>query len=381
MEHDYDSAQSTQGAASETDCWQDGSKQDCVGKVNEKHLVIDTSAIDERQAAAEINGRIDAVETSMRDFGKHFIQYQQNVLQILGQECQRLDQQMRDQRAQLQGRAQKLVAEAMSSAREDMIREINASFSSTLNSGKCKEEMSTRETASTASEDSEVHGELTRLINEARKDIASMSSDFKVHTSATEKRLASLETDIKAQQNKVKDHSHVGSDELGLPEEKNPSLVRLSQESRLQLEKLTEAAEKLKFPEVSPRPKLREKIAELDEVLRSCTNLIHKAPPACQRSGISPGTPVVSWPTTPDNMTPPVCWSGSPLRIGTPERSGRPQGIRVRASQLHTDLHVDHARGLKIRASSDKSLHPTLPTAQVRPPPGTDVRVSLQQSC
>jgi len=246
-----------------------------------------------RSASDEMDKRFLALETGLRDLGCHIIKCQEDVTGILVQECSRLTQQMQEQRDQLQQRTHDQVQKSLSRAREDIFLELHAELKRQLESSpiavtKCRDNASQEDSASgstTASEDWQTTAELFKLTNEIRKELTEVHSVLSLRASATEKRLEEVELGIAAQKKQGTDSTDSAPVDVCIPEQwtqlgRHRSVGSLSPtrptSSLISVEKHINEL----IGQHSPRPRVKQKISEVDEVLERLTTAVTKALPS-----------------------------------------------------------------------------------------------------
>jgi len=186
-------------------------------------------------AEPELRGRVTALETSLRELGTLFVQYQQDVAAILVSECVRMTQQLQETKHKFEGTVHTLVQESLAGIKGQMTQEILE----TLVSAKHREDPAAGETVSTVtSANTDVYAELIRLMRETRTTVLSLQSDLNVHRNLTEGRIGAVETRLELQERKADINSRV------VPPSKEPTILTAGSTSKLS-ESLTSSGQQL----------------------------------------------------------------------------------------------------------------------------------------
>mmetsp|Transcript_52093 Transcript_52093/g.95380 ORF Transcript_52093/g.95380 Transcript_52093/m.95380 type:complete len:489 (+) Transcript_52093:52-1518(+) len=313
---------------------EDSHHKHTIDNGNDKKLIV---VCEDPTEGSNMNKRILALEKALQELGCHFVKYQEDVAGILVEECSRLTQQMNEQKEKIQRRTHEQVQNALSRAREDMLIELNAELKRRLESSplaitKCKENVSRQEMGSTAAtedldmtaeqlrksmnemrkEISEVYAgstaatglvmtaELRKLMNEMRKEINEVHTVLSLRAGATDKRVEALETSAARKQvTDITDNTRV---DVCLADKLNQR-VRSGSGPNVASRSSSQSTRTSRAPSVSsvashsvashvgrqlndlirdhsPRPKLSQKMGEVNAVLESLVTAVSKALPA-----------------------------------------------------------------------------------------------------
>mmetsp|Transcript_37684 Transcript_37684/g.70475 ORF Transcript_37684/g.70475 Transcript_37684/m.70475 type:complete len:461 (-) Transcript_37684:37-1419(-) len=277
-----------------------------VDSVSDKTLIVSIDEPVDKSALDKMDKRVRALETALQQLGGHFVKYQQDVAGILVQECSRLTEHMSETKKKIEKKSQEQINHALSRAREDMMISINVEIKRIIESSlpamaKSKDDLSRQETASTAaSEDLDTIVELKKSMNEMRKEINEVHTVLSLRAGATDKRVEALETSAARKQvTDITDNTRV---DVCLADKLNQR-VRSGSGPNVASRSSSQSTRTSRAPSVSsvashsvashvgrqlndlirdhsPRPKLSQKMGEVNAVLESLVTAVSKALPA-----------------------------------------------------------------------------------------------------
>mmetsp|Transcript_81586 Transcript_81586/g.142242 ORF Transcript_81586/g.142242 Transcript_81586/m.142242 type:complete len:572 (+) Transcript_81586:113-1828(+) len=303
-------------------------------------------------AAPELCSRITTLETSLHELGTHFVKYQEDLVGILAKKFKVFVQQIHVQEDRIQG----LVQEAIRTTKEQMKDELDSTRASTQymsrqesTSGNTKSNWDTftGETASiTASEESEKHEELVKLMLDARRDIDVMYGDIRAHAKVTERRLAALEIGHVSHHQKINDISNSANEEFTFEAKIKPPPLKLPSNVNSTLVK-------------SPRGMKQLSVTEFDPVLQGLMNAVNQC---CRPSG-QPTSVQGTYPITSSlNRT------QSPGRNGLYDAPTRAIGVETTRSNLETAAQTAASKTIATPSMGDRKVNVPVETVRTLSP-------------
>mmetsp|Transcript_110176 Transcript_110176/g.212201 ORF Transcript_110176/g.212201 Transcript_110176/m.212201 type:complete len:360 (-) Transcript_110176:27-1106(-) len=181
-----------------------------------------------------LSKRLTAVETGMRELDSNFVQYQQDLAPILLDLFGRITQQMRQQEDKLLKSVHDEALRAITSAREELVAEFKArpslpravrSRSSLPPSAKSYEDTAARDDDADVDDDFESQKEPAKFMNDIQKNTDAVHEELQVHMSATEERVAILETSLGAREENSNSSSRSHSVAFSAPIERTTDEV------------------------------------------------------------------------------------------------------------------------------------------------------------